>query len=161
MYAIMNTDKTTGVVSEISRHATLDEANEAHEALKSNRNAALYAIIDDENGGEKFRKITYTVYKCYNSFAPSRDTFYDEYAAYAAAKSEATAIMLEEQPDCDEDALEELDCGDYVLKIICSENVIEEEEADDDNPAGTGHFELVDDYLGYPRNRQILWRQFE
>jgi len=59
MYAVMNTNKYTGVVREVSRHASLREANDAHDAMEFKRDASIFEITADADGDEDFEPIAW------------------------------------------------------------------------------------------------------
>ena len=50
MYALLKTTKTTGIVSEVSRHSTLSAAVSAHDALASGRDVSISAVTADADG---------------------------------------------------------------------------------------------------------------
>ena len=62
MYAVMNTNKRTGVVSEVSRHADIEVAVAALEALEFKRDASVFAITTDADGDEGFDPINWQDY---------------------------------------------------------------------------------------------------
>lgn len=59
MYAVLDTNKYTGVVREVSRHASLRGANESHEAMEFRRDASIFEVTKDADGNEDFEPIAW------------------------------------------------------------------------------------------------------
>lgn len=59
MYAIIKTHKYRGVGDEQSRHHTLREAVEAHDAMEFNARSSICEIKTDEDGDEEFPELSW------------------------------------------------------------------------------------------------------